>query len=53
MAKEARRITVEFPVDPPQLTPGAARVMLKILIAAYEKQQAREKCEGAQERAPE
>lgn len=31
-------ITVVLPPEPPELTPEAARVLLRILIKAYEKQ---------------
>jgi hypothetical protein len=33
-------INVVLPAEPPGLTPGAARALLKILVKAYEKQAA-------------
>ena len=35
---ERDKITVIMPDEPPQLNPAAARVMLRILLKAYEKQ---------------
>lgn len=35
-------ITVVMPSEPPELNPEAARVLLKILLKAYEKQFGRE-----------
>lgn len=35
---ERDEITVIMPDEPPQLNPAAARVMLRILLKAYEKQ---------------
>lgn len=51
MAKPATgpgEITVILPPEPPQLNPGAARVLLKILLKAYEKQHGHE-YQGARE----
>jgi hypothetical protein len=35
---EREEITVILPPEPPKLNPGAARVLLKILLDAYEKE---------------
>lgn len=32
------KVTVILPPDPPELTPEAARVLLRILLKAYEEQ---------------
>ena len=43
---------VEFSSDPPALTPGAARAVLRMLLDAHEKQ-ARKESDAARDRAPE
>jgi hypothetical protein len=40
-------ITVMLPPEPPVLTPGAARALLRLLVKAYEKQAVDEACPGA------
>jgi hypothetical protein len=35
-------VTVILPPEPPELTPGAARVLLRILLKAHQKQLAEE-----------
>jgi hypothetical protein len=35
-----RPIRVNLPPDPPELTPGAARVLLEILVELYEQERA-------------
>lgn len=39
---ERQPINVVLPLEPPNLTPGAARALLRILVKAYEKQAAGE-----------
>jgi hypothetical protein len=39
---ERQPINVVLPPEPPNLTPGAARALLRILVKAYEKQAADE-----------
>ena len=41
-------ITVILPPEPPELNPGAARVLLRILLKAYEEQYGHE-YQGAEE----
>jgi hypothetical protein len=39
-AARSQPVTVVLPTELPGLTPGAARVLLRILVKAYERQQA-------------
>jgi hypothetical protein len=42
-APRSEPVTVILPSEPPELTPGAARVLLRILMKAHEKQLAEER----------
>ena len=51
---QPRPVTVILPPEPPALTPGAARALLKILIKAHEAQAEDEsRLEAEQRRPPE